>query len=87
MPSEPSSENSSGRPEKPAGIGHNGGPIMLPAPDVWRRYGKSDRTLDRWLQDESLGFPRPTVIRGRRYFKEVELIEWERNQAAKSRAA
>jgi predicted DNA-binding transcriptional regulator AlpA len=60
---------------------------LIPAPAVWRRYGKTDRTLDRWLQDESLGFPRPTVIRGRRYFKEAELIEWERIQASKSRAA
>jgi predicted DNA-binding transcriptional regulator AlpA len=60
---------------------------LLPAPSVWRRYGKTDRTLDRWLQDETLGFPRPTVIRGRRYFKEAELIEWERVQAAKSKAA
>jgi predicted DNA-binding transcriptional regulator AlpA len=58
---------------------------LLPAPAVWRRYGKTDRTLDRWLQDETLGFPRPTVIRSRRYFKEAELIEWERIQASKSR--
>jgi predicted DNA-binding transcriptional regulator AlpA len=60
---------------------------LLPAPAVWRRYGKTDRTLDRWLQDGALKFPRPTVIRGRRYFRESELIEWERAQAAKSRAA
>lgn len=60
---------------------------MLPAASVWRRYGKSDRTLDRWLKDESLGFPRPLVIRNRRYFKEAELLEWERAQAAKAKAA
>ena len=59
---------------------------LLPAPAVWRRYGKTDRTLDRWLQDKALGFPRPTVIRGRRYFRETELVEWEREQAAKSSA-
>ena len=28
---------------------------MLPAAMVWRRYGKTDRTLDRWLKDETLG--------------------------------
>ena len=60
---------------------------MLPAATVWRRYGKTDRTLDRWLKDESLGFPRPVVIRNRRYFKEAELLDWERAQASKSRAA
>ncbi|MGM4921242.1 DNA-binding protein [Tardiphaga sp. 813_E8_N1_3] len=59
---------------------------MLPAPAVWKRYGKTDRTLARWLNDETLGFPRPTVIRGRRYFYEVEIIEWERRQATMSAA-
>lgn len=60
---------------------------MLPAAMVWRRYGKTDRTLDRWLKDETLGFPRPVMIRNRRYFKEAELLDWERAQASKSRAA
>jgi len=60
---------------------------MLPAALVWRRYGKTDRTLARWLQDESLGFPRPLIIRSRRYFKEAELVEWERLQASKAKAA
>lgn len=56
---------------------------MLPAAAVWKRYGKTDRTLDRWLKDKSLGFPRPTIIRNRRYFKETELIEWERAQVSR----
>ena len=60
---------------------------LIPAPAVWRRYGKTDRTLDRWLQDPRLNFPRPTVIRGRRYFREAELVAWERAQAAKGGAA
>jgi predicted DNA-binding transcriptional regulator AlpA len=60
---------------------------MLPAAQVWKRYGKTDRTLDRWLKDEALGFPRPVVIRNRRYFKEAELQAWERAQASKSGAA
>jgi hypothetical protein len=60
---------------------------MLPAAAVWRRYGKTDRTRDRWLKDEQLGFPRPVVIRNRRYFKEAELLYWERAQASKSKAA
>jgi hypothetical protein len=60
---------------------------MLPAAQVWRRYGKTDRTLARWLEDENLGFPRPLIIRSRRYFKEAELLEWERLQASKAKAA
>jgi hypothetical protein len=60
---------------------------LLPAPMVWRRYEKTDRTLSRWLKDVALGFPQPTIIRNRRYFREAELIEWERNQASKARAA
>ncbi len=59
---------------------------MLPAATVWRHYGKTDRTLDRWIKDEQLGFPRPVVIRNRRYFKEAELVEWERAQASKRSA-
>jgi predicted DNA-binding transcriptional regulator AlpA len=60
---------------------------LIPAPAAWRRYGKTDRTLDRWLHDPKLNFPRPTFIRGRRYFREAELVAWERAQAAKGRAA
>ena len=60
---------------------------MLPAATVWKRYGKTDRTLDRWLKDETLGFPRPVIIRNRRYFKEAELLNWEIAQASKVKAA
>ncbi|WP_050625831.1 helix-turn-helix transcriptional regulator [Bradyrhizobium viridifuturi] len=60
---------------------------LLPAPAVWRRYNKTDRTLDRWLADPVLDFPRPLIINRRRYFRESEIIAWERAQAAKSRAA
>lgn len=60
---------------------------LIPAAKVCARYGRTDRTLDRWLKDESLNFPRPVVIRGRRYFKETEIVAWEKNQAANARAA
>ena len=52
----------------------------LPMGGVCKRYGKSARTIDRWLADERLGFPRPLVIRSRRYFDEQALIAWEREQ-------
>jgi hypothetical protein len=61
---------------------------LLPASAVWGRYGVADRTLDRWLANKSLGFPRPLVINRRRYFRERELAEWERKRAsAKTEAA
>ena len=59
---------------------------MLPAPVVWDRFGKTSKTLDRWVKDDRLGFPRPIYIRDRRYFREAELIEWELAQASKPRA-
>jgi hypothetical protein len=55
---------------------------LLPASTVWSRYGVVDRTLDRWLANETLGFPKPLVINGRRYFRERELAEWERKRAS-----
>lgn len=54
----------------------------LPASQVWGRYNVSGRTIDRWLKDETLAFPRPMVIRNRRYWREADLIAWERSQAA-----
>jgi hypothetical protein len=54
---------------------------LLPASTVWTRYGVVDRTLDRWLANTSLKFPKPLVINRRRYFRESDLIAWERKQA------
>jgi hypothetical protein len=34
---------------------------------VRERFGKSQRTIDRWSQDPELGFPRPIYIRGRKH--------------------
>ncbi|WOH55040.1 DNA-binding protein [Bradyrhizobium sp. BWC-3-1] len=59
---------------------------LLPASKVCARYTRSAKTLDRWLKDDTLGFPRPVVIRNRRYFREAELIDWERAQAGKKAA-
>jgi hypothetical protein len=53
----------------------------LPAKAVQERYGITDRSLDRWLADPEMDFPRPMVVRGRRYFKEEDLTRWERTRA------
>jgi hypothetical protein len=55
--------------------------IRLPARQVWTRFGVTDRTLDRWLANSALNFPRPLVINRRRYFLLDEIEEWERAQA------
>lgn len=48
---------------------------LIPAKEIRAMFGSvSDMTLWRWLQDESLGFPRPTVIRNRRYW-DADAIE------------
>jgi len=49
----------------------------LPTRLVQRRYGVSDRTLDRWLKKDGLSFPAPLVINGRRYWRLSDLQAWE----------
>jgi hypothetical protein len=58
---------------------------LLPARLVADRYKVSDRTVDRWLDDPRLAFPRPIVINRRRYFRVAELIAWEHERAASAR--
>ena len=41
---------------------------------VRERFGKSQRTIDRWSQDPALGFPPPVYIRGRK-FRDIGAIE------------
>ena len=50
---------------------------LLPAKAVRRRYSISDMTLWRWLRCVELGFPPPTIIRRRRYWRLGDLRQWE----------
>lgn len=53
---------------------------LLPAKEIRAMFGGvSGMTLWRWLHDESLGFPKPTVIRNRRYWDASE-VETFRNR-------
>lgn len=54
---------------------------FLPEASVCRRYGVSDMTLTRWDRDERLSFPKPIIIRGRKYRRLSELLEFEERQA------
>jgi hypothetical protein len=58
----------------------------LAARRVCQRYDVCDRTLDRWLADPKLKFPKPMFVNKRRYFDENELDEFDRRQV-KARAA
>ena len=55
--------------------------VYLDAPAVKRRYGgRSDMALWRWARDPKLGFPQPIYIQKNRYWRLVDLIEWERKR-------
>jgi hypothetical protein len=55
--------------------------IYLNAAQVRTRYGgMSDMALWRWLQDETLGFPKPLVINNRRFWLAAALTDWERKR-------
>ena len=41
--------------------------------DVEERYRKRKSTIDRWLNDRTLGFPRPRLVRGKRIWHTAEL--------------
>ncbi len=59
----------------------------LTATQVRARFGDiSDMTLWRWLQDETLAFPKPMVIKRRRLFREDQIVDWEQHQQPKAAA-
>jgi len=58
-------------------------PTYLTSREVRRRYSDiSDMSLWRWLHDEKLAFPQPTIIQKRRYWQVAQLEAWERSRAA-----
>jgi predicted DNA-binding transcriptional regulator AlpA len=52
------------------------GDRMLSAPEVRRVLGWSPRTLDRRVDDPEIGFPKPQLIRRRRYWWRSEIEAW-----------
>ena len=60
---------------------------LLPAAQVRRRYGVSDMTVCRWVNDERLNFPQPIRINSRRYWRVADLQAFEARQASKREAA
>jgi hypothetical protein len=60
----------------------DGTSCLVPARKVQDRYDIADRTLDRWLANPALNFPKPVVINKRRYWRLGALVSWERTRAA-----
>jgi len=58
-----------------------------PSSRVMDRYDRHRTTLNRWLKDPALGFPKPTRIRGRLYWDEAALDAWDREMAGRDLGA
>jgi len=54
---------------------------------VRARYGVSDMTIWRWLQNTSLGFPAPIRINSRRFWRLTELEAWEASRSDEGKAS
>ena len=54
---------------------------FLRGPEVDARYGISPMTRWRWQRNPKLNFPKPIVINGRKYWRELALEEFERARA------
>jgi hypothetical protein len=58
---------------------------MVGTETVRARYGdRCARTIDRWIIDREMGFPKPTMIKKRRFWRLGDLRQWERRQAVRS---
>jgi hypothetical protein len=56
--------------------------VRLPTVQVAKRFSVVVRTVERWLQDPNLNFPKPIVVNKRRYWRLEELERWERSRAS-----
>jgi hypothetical protein len=59
----------------------DGDSSLVPSRKVLERYLICDRTLDRWVVNPALGFPKPVIINRRRYWRVADLAAWERVRA------
>lgn len=51
--------------------------VLVNSSTAAQRYGIGKKTLQRWVHDEALNFPRPIVIGNKWYFKIASLEAWE----------
>src|SRR5689334_16158111 len=59
----------------------------LTGAQVAARYNRHRTTIARWREDELLGFPKSTKIRGRNYFAEDELDLWDQARGGRDPVA
>jgi hypothetical protein len=50
---------------------------------VARELGVVPRTINRWLEDPSLDFPRPLIIKGRHFYDSREIDGWRARQVGR----
>jgi hypothetical protein len=55
----------------------------LPTAKVAERYGRTPRTIERWLVNEKLNFPQPFYINRFKYWNIDELETWERKRGGR----
>lgn len=61
---------------------------LLTAKEVRQRFGNiSDMSLWRWIESETLGFPKPTRIMRRRFWDADEIEAFIARQAETGKAA
>ena len=61
-------------------------PLYIDAGKTAGRYGKSIRSLDRWLDDPRMGFPHPVYLGRMRFWRVADLEAWEAEQARRAPA-
>lgn len=61
-----------------------GGGELIPSRYVREHFAVTNRTLDRWIVADSLGFPKPILINRRRYWYLAELRVWELSRARRA---
>ena len=64
-----------------------GSEALIPAPQLAEELGITRRTLARWLDDPTLGFPKPTRINNRLYFSRFGVEKWKAARLRQSREA
>lgn len=52
--------------------------LLITMRDAEKRYGVTKRSIEYWVADADLAFPKPRLLRRRRYFSLAELEKFER---------
>lgn len=55
---------------------------LMPAKDLCEIFGVVDMTLRRWMEDDRMDFPKPIVIRRRRYWRKSDIAAFQARQSA-----